>query len=290
MRALLFKAAYSNLWIALSAGAQVYVNFWLLGHRGSGVASLLAVLAMFWVYTFAKAVHFDAQADVANDPERTEFLRTYRRPLILAGFSGLALGTSIAWNHSAMTLAVFWSPTLIGWLYDLKLTPRSWRYRRLKDVPGIKGTSVAFAWTLLILGLCWAYGEQSTSATWVALTLWNFLLWFVNTTYFDLGDLVGDTLEGTQTLPVVLGFGPTRTLLHLLNGLAGAVLLWAVDIGALQSSATVLLLLNLAQWELLRRAKDETVDIGWECDVLFDGLFLLAGVIVLFTKMWTGVA
>ncbi len=280
MRGFLFSAAYSNLWIALSAGAQVYVNSWLLGHRVSATAMLLAVLGMFWVYTFAKAVHFDAQADAANDPGRTEFLKTHRKPLILAGISGLALGTVLAWQHSAMTLLVFWSPTFIGLLYDLRLAPATWRYRRLKDVPGLKGVSVASAWTLLILGLCSVYGAGASWATWSFLVSWNFLLWFINTTYFDLGDLAGDVLEGTRTLPVALGFQATRTILHLLNGVAALLLIGAAQYHIVQGSAVVLLVLNLVQWELLRRAKDENVDIGWECDVLFDGVFLLAAVLV----------
>lgn len=71
MRDLWLKLAYSNLWIALAAGGQVYVNCRLLGFPAPGMAMLLATLAMFWVYTFAKAVHFDPQAVSEALPPRS---------------------------------------------------------------------------------------------------------------------------------------------------------------------------------------------------------------------------
>lgn len=156
------RVAYSNLWIALAAGAQVYVNSRLLGCPISSTAALLATLSMFWVYTFAKAVHFDPMADQANDPERTAFLRAHRAPLIGLGLLGLLYGSWLAWSQGASTLAVFWTPTLIGLLYDLRVLPNTFRYRRLKEVPGLKGTSVALAWSLLALGLVHEYGARAT--------------------------------------------------------------------------------------------------------------------------------
>lgn len=242
---------------------------------------LLAVLAMFWVYTFAKAVHFDPAADEANDPERTIFLRRHRVPLIAFGVFGLVLGSSLAWRHGAATLLLFWAPTVIGLAYDLKFLPARFRYRRLKDVPGLKGTSVALAWTVLALGLCWTHGAEASLTQWSFLFWWNFAMWFVNTTYFDLGDVAGDRLEGTRTLPVALGFAATRRLLHLANLLAALSLLGAAGAGLVSSVAGRVLCLHGLQFLLLLRAKDEQTDIAFECDVLFDGVFLFAAALCL---------
>lgn len=276
------KLAYSNLWIALAAGAQVYVNFRLLGAEASAEAMLLAVLAMFWVYTFAKAVHFDPAADLANDPERTAFLRRYRLPLCALGVLGLAFGSWLAFRHGAATLGFFWAPTLIGLLYDLRFLPAGFRYRRLKEVPGLKGTSVAFAWTVLSLGLCWRYGLEASAQQWLFLSWWNSAMWFVNTTYFDMGDLDGDRLEGTRTLPVVLGFANTRRLLHGINGVAALSLSRAAEVGLVQAEATRLLWLSGLQAMLLVRAHSEDADISFECDILFDGVFLFGALLLVY--------
>jgi 4-hydroxybenzoate polyprenyltransferase len=281
MRDLWLKLAYSNLWIALAAGAQVYVNCRLVGASAPGMAMLLATLAMFWVYTFAKAVHFDPQADQTNDPERTRFLRAHRIPLISLGVLGLAAGSHLAWRHSALTLAVFWAPTLVGLVYDLKFLPSSFRYRRLKDIFGLKGTSVALAWTILTLGLCLCYDVTAGIEQWLFLAFWNASMWFVNTTYFDMGDIAGDRLQGTRTLPVVVGYARTRRLLHALNALTALSLAGAVNAGWVAALGARLLLLNVVQAVLLFRAKDEDSDIGWECDIVFDGIFIFAALALL---------
>jgi 4-hydroxybenzoate polyprenyltransferase len=276
MRDLWLKLAYSNIWIAMAAGGQVYVNCRLLGAPAQTMPMLLATLAMFWVYTFAKAVHFDPKADQANDPERTAFLRAHRWPLTAFGLLGLVAGSYLAWHHSGLTLTIFWSPTLIGLLYDLNLLPKSFRYRRLKDIFGLKGTSVALAWSVLAVGLVHSYGVTATLDQWIFLAWWNATMWLINTTYFDLGDIGGDRLEGTRTLPVVIGFCQTRRLLHLLNALAALSLLGATWAGWVQPLGARLLALNLVQAVLLYRAKDEDTDIGWECDIVFDGIFVFA--------------
>lgn len=276
LRSLLLKLAYSNLWIALSAGGQVYVNCWLLGQPVSGQAMLLATLGIYWVYTFAKAVHFDPEADATNDPQRTEFLKAHRPILVGSGLVGLLLGSTLAYQHSLSTLLVFWTPTVVGLFYDLRILPRSLRYRRLKDIPGVKGTSVALAWTILTLGLAACYGMKTGLLTWVVLVGWNFLMWFINTTYFDLGDIHGDRLEGTKTLPVLLGYERTRFGLHLLNLVAFVILVGGCQMSSFREEAWVMLLLHGFQLGLLARAKNENTDLGWECDILADGLFVVA--------------
>lgn len=275
------KVAYSNVWIALSAGAQVYVNFRLLETVVAPVPVILAILSMFWVYTFAKAVHVDPKADQENDPERTAFLLAHRGPLVGGGLLGLLFGSWLAWREGLSTLLVFWTPTVIGLLYDLRILPSQFRYRRLKDVPGLKGTSVALAWTLLVLGLVHDYGARATSVQWLVLFVWNFSMWFINTTYFDLGDLDGDRLEGTRTLPVTMGYAFTRRLLHVLNILSALGLLLAHRRGWLPSLALSLLCLNALQAWLLVRARDESSDIGWECDIAFDGMFIWGALLIM---------
>lgn len=275
------RLAYSNVWIALAAGGQVYVNFKLLGETPTWQPILLAILAMFWVYTFAKAVHFDPEADATNDPQRTEFLKAYRGPLVAAGLVGLCSGSWLAAHKGLSSLGLFWTPTFIGLFYDLRLLPKRFRYRRLKDIPGLKGTSVALAWATLCLGLTATYGGEATPETWMFLYWWNACMWLINTTYFDLGDLIGDRLEGTRTLPVVLGYAATRRFLHSLNLLAGLTLVGACGAGWIEGSGSRLIWLHLLQAVLLFRAKDEATDIGWECDVVFDGIFIFAALSLL---------
>lgn len=271
--------AYSNMWIALAAGGQVLVNFRLLGSATPWQPVLLAVLAMFWVYTFAKAVCFDAEADEVNDPGRTAFLKSHRPWLIALASSGLVFGTFMAYAHGWAALAAFWIPTVVGLLYDVRLLPNTFRYRRLKDVPGLKGTSVALAWAALITGLVYSYAPRLGGEPWLFLFSWNAAQWFINTTYFDLGDIKGDRLEGTGTLPVLLGYQPVRAGLQLLNAVTAGSLLMAVGWGWVSPIGARLLWLHALQAVLLMRAKNEDTDISWECDIVFDGIFVLGALV-----------
>lgn len=274
IKKVLLSLAYSNLWIALSAGAQVWVHYQIFGVSPRLEPCLLAVASMFWVYTFAKAVHFDPTADALNDPDRTRFLKSYRIPLIVWAASGLVVGGYLSARNSATTLVLFLLPTLAGLLYDLKFLPAGFRYRRLKDITGVKGLVVAGAWVALTLGLPLQYGAAPEPGTVAAVGLWSFLHWLINTTYFDLGDIEGDRAENTQTVPVRFGYSTTRRVLHLLN-LVTVVLfygLWTNE--AVATAALPAGLAALNNLYILTKAGGEQSDISFECDVIADGLFI----------------
>ena len=139
---------------------------------------------MFWVYTFAKAVHFDPQADQANDPTRTAFLLRYRWILVSGGLLGLAYGIWLCSRQNGLALVAFILPTVAGLFYDLKLFPKNFRYRRLKEIPGVKGFTVALAWGLMPCGLILAFQPSARLTSLFLFGLWSTLLWFFNTTYF----------------------------------------------------------------------------------------------------------
>ena len=271
---------FSNVWIALSAGAQVYLGCRLLGISPQWQPCLLGFLSMFWVYTFAKAVHFDPQADELNDPLRTSFLMKYRGRLIACGLGGLLYGCWTSWKIHPLALTAFLLPTVAGLFYDLKLLPEKFRYRRLKEIPGVKGLTVAAAWAMMPCGLILAYYPSVDKTSLGLFGLWSALLWFFNTTYFDLGDLKGDRVEGTRTLPIVWGYLPTKILLSGVN--ASMVLVWwyAQRLGHFASCGQLLWLIGIYHWLLLARAWGEDADLQWECDLCADGMMVTAAVLV----------
>ena len=223
----------------------------LLAYRFAGQepnyqAALLCFLSMFWVYTFAKAVHFDPEADAVNDPERTAFLKEHRAFLISLGLAGLCYGVLTTYSRGWWALGCFLMPTFAGLLYDLKLLPASFTYRRLKDIPGVKGLTVAVAWAWLVAGMSYEFSDEPRLVYSLAIGLWTCLLWFINTTYFDLGDVKGDRLEGTRTLPIELGFSRTRNLLHLMNLCHLGMGALFVTVGLFAMSVQVLLGLALS--------------------------------------------
>ena len=289
VKKLVLSLAYSNLWLALSAAGQVWVNARLLGLPPRKLPALLAVMSMYWVYTFAKTVRFDPEADAVNDPDRTAFLKRWRLPLIVWGISALVVGAYLSWQNSWMALFIFLLPALAGVLYDVKFLPRGFKYRRLKDITGVKGLVVALAWTILTVGLPICY-HCCRPATGVVLLVgfWNFANWFVNTTYFDMGDVSGDRAEGTVTIPIRFGYVTTRRVLHLLNLVAWLSLAWGVWAGWLPRLAHFPGLIVLVNFAILSRAHSEEADISFECDVISDGLYIWAAILLALSGIFLG--
>lgn len=217
LRRLLFLLAFSNLWIAATAAGFAYASAVLAGWSPGWELALLPGLSMFAVYTFDKVLGYDPVSDPENDPERSAFIERWGRPLLVLAATGLVAGGALAMRSGGwLALGLFLLPIVVGALYGLKVLPRSFRYRRLKDVTGVKNLTVGLTWgacsALLPAALLGTWGREAwLAAGWAALHM------TINTTYFDMGDVKGDRAEGTPTLPVVIGFGRTRALLIALT-------------------------------------------------------------------------
>jgi 4-hydroxybenzoate polyprenyltransferase len=277
MTRLLLQLAYSNIWIALQAVGQTFVNMLLLGVR-SYEACWLAGLSMFFVYTFAKTVRFDPQADWENDPERMQFLQRWRWPLVALASFGFLHGLWLTWGDAGRAwLFVF---ALVGAVfYNVKWLPASYRYRRLKDITGVKSLVVALIWGVQTTWL--PVYDAGMSVGWgplLGVTLYATLCMFINTVYFDVGDIKGDRLEGVVTLPLWLGFKNTLRMLHGLNVLAMLWLGWMQWMGWVNWLALPLQAMTLYTWWFLRAARDEDSDLGFWCDVIVDGAYVFIGV------------
>ena len=276
----LLNLAYSNLWIAFSAAGAAYMNARLLGVEAPR-SILLCGISMYLVYTFAKTVRCDPQADFANDPERMEFLQRWRKPLIALAGVLFILGTVLCRGDFAQFL-LFIYPILGAAAYDVKWLPASFRYRRLKDVTGVKSLFVAFIWgTTNVLMPAYEAGVLDRVLAIKALILYNTMVMFVNTVYFDLGDVKGDRLEGVVTLPIALGFSRTLVLLHLVNVLAAVTLWGSLQMGWISGGGRLITGMLVFNFSYLVQARNEDSDIGFWCDVVADAVFLAAAVMLI---------
>jgi len=272
----LCRLAYSNLWIALNAVGQAYVNCLLLGIAAPS-ACWLCGLSMFFVYTFAKTVRFDPQADMANDPERMAFLMRWRRPLIAVASLGFLQGLLL--TRSDAPRALLFTFALLGAiLYDVKWLPRGFRYRRLKDITGVKSLVVALIWGVQTAALpAYDVGRNLLDPAVLAVILYGSLSMFINTVYFDIGDMKGDRLEGVITLPLHWGLVGTVRRLHLINLAMALWLAWMWRHGWVGSAALWLSPMSLFVWLYLRQARSEDSDLGFWCDVIVDGAYVFFG-------------
>jgi len=110
---------------------------------------------------------------------------------------------------------------------------------------------------------------------------WIALTFFINTVIFDVGDMEGDRAEGVTTLPLVLGFEGTRTMLHAVNVAAALLMAGAAIWGLLPPAAHVVNLLSAYLLGVLNVMRPGD-DLGFLCDVVVDGMYLVAGLLAWF--------
>jgi 4-hydroxybenzoate polyprenyltransferase len=250
------------------------VNQVLLGLPLDPMGPWLCFVSMYAVYTFAKTVRFDPVADGVNDPERTEFLKRWRGPLIALAAICFGVGW---WQAPGLRFLLVW-PVLTAVAYDVKFLPGSFRYRRLKDITGVKSLVVAITWSVLTVMLPLQLAGGPVTPAVVLLLLWNTLIWFINTVLFDVGDMTGDRMEGVVTVPLWLGRRNTLLFLGALDGLAVFLLWYGQSVGWLVPAATAVNLLGLYLLACIQAA-GRLEDTGFLCDVVIDGMGVAAAIL-----------
>jgi len=276
--------AYSNVWLSLTASGLAVATLFFCGERSLteplAVAVLLPALAMYVVYTYDKVARWDPFADAQNDPARSRFVLEFRRGLLVLGAIAALAGVVLAFRSAGgvRAVALFVAPFPIAVAYGTKVLPEGFRYRRLKDVPFGKSLSVAATWALTCVTLpLVALGKPVPALLHAALFVWCLGRFFVNTVFFDIGDVAGDIREGTRTLPVVFGAERTfRALVH--TSIATAV----VGVGAACLSPFVLpaaacaIVCGMYDVTYVRRG-EEGEDLGFLCDIVADGTGIFSG-------------
>lgn len=279
LRSALLQFAYANVLLAACAAPGAALSLWMDARPLDASALLLPAVAMFVVYTFDKVLRYDPQ-DAVNDPERSALIVRWRAALTGAFWVALVGGSVWAVQLGWAILALFWLPALLGVLYAVPFLPRRFRWRRLKDITGVKNLVVAVAWGLNCGLLPLLVVGASGSVLWLS-SLFLGLRFLINTTYFDLGDLAGDREEGTQTLPVVIGFAQTRRLLHVLNAVSALGFVGLLVAGVVPLSLVFVPAIWLYAHAYLRAARDEETDLGFLCDVVVDGEYAVMGALAL---------
>ncbi len=283
LRRVLLRIAYSNAWIALHGAGYVLVALLLLHGKLVWMPLLAGFAGIQLVYTFAKVVLIEPEADAINDPERTAFILRWRKPLIAATVA-LWLAVVLASTlHSWWAALLLPMPVVVAMFYELRLLPRWFERRRLKDFTGVKSLVVGLTFGTFCgwLVAAWTDAAVNSASTWIVVG-WISARMFVNTVFFDIGDVVGDMAEGTRTVPIAIGLTRTKWLLHAVNVISAMALGVATYLEQLPVFA------HVVAWPAMAfaigyvvKARHIESDIGFTCDVIADGDGIFVGALAL---------
>jgi (E)-4-hydroxy-3-methyl-but-2-enyl pyrophosphate reductase len=195
---------------------------------------ILPSLAFLYIY----AMHvmnrlLDKGASTYNDPERASFYRRYRVLLILSGLLAIAGALVLSASFGVSAVLATAGLSLLGTIYSLPIVPSSrrhlWRYSKIKDIPGSKTFAQAFAWGAVMAIIPLLENPQGVWSGEIVSFAFVFSVVYVRSAFFDIFQVQGDLIVGSETLPITLGEKRTLWLLKWVI-LAGSIVLVAAPL------------------------------------------------------------
>jgi 4-hydroxy-3-methylbut-2-enyl diphosphate reductase len=232
----------------------------------------------------------DRGASAYNDPERATFLSTHRPILIGAAVGSIVASFALSLRIGWVTFLVLIALTGAGILYSVPLLPDGWQrrhsYSKIKDIPGSRSLSEALAWTVVITILPLLQGVPGVWPAAAVAILFVFSMSYTRSVLFDIFQVQGDLVVGTETLPILFGEAKSLTLLKLIL-LGGSILLLSGPLlGLVDAFSYVMLIPLLTLSSCLLAYQKGWLFPGMLLESLVEVNFLLSGFLALF---WTWV-
>lgn len=252
--------------LALSA-ASMALFFSVLFFRVLSLAYFLIVfLLTYAVYGMDRLASLEE--DRLSHPQRTRFLQRNRWPFaisIVLAFSGsLVLAATSGWVVTLIPIApmavMFYSGTLSQ---KVLVTQR----RHLKQRFIIKDICIASGWAFLLLVTSVYLNRPMGTGTWLFLIPLLMKL-FVMAAAYDFKDITSDRNAGIRTLPVVIGEGSSKLVLHILNAVATVLILMFIYFGLVPFLGIIFVPAFIYQFFMIHLARKDAP--GWVYFIICD--------------------
>ncbi|MGF1536874.1 MAG: UbiA family prenyltransferase [Elainellaceae cyanobacterium] len=268
---------YSNIWVSAAIASLVPFVQLTLGLAPDWRPTALIFTSALVPYLLDRLV--DAYVQKIPDQKAQAF---FKQPGSLLLFAIASTATAILIWTAPPQVQLVCLGGLVPLLYGLPLFPLrhqgSWRWCRLKDIPGSKAWIVCGTITYAVVTVPLAYANQGINSS--AALVGLFLLVFIgsNSHVFDIRDIESDQRKGVMTMPVLLGAWRTRWVLTALNlGLLGLLIgvRWQGGLGPDLKIAIPAVGVTLAYiWQIAPDTPRNVYSI-WIDGVLFLPLFLV---------------
>lgn len=206
---------FSSVFVGLICAAMTYISCFIQNLPCSIPILAIPFLVTFSVYNLNRRT--DEDEDSINREDRYSFTKRYERPLFIGALAAYALAGILAACSGVLSIIITAIPLTSGVMYSIRLLPGRFRYRRLKDIPGIKNIVVSGSWVFFAALLPLTMNGSSPNFR-TLIALLSFFGWaFCASIIPDMRDREGDARTGIHTLPVIFGEEKTRDILYRVN-------------------------------------------------------------------------
>jgi 4-hydroxy-3-methylbut-2-enyl diphosphate reductase len=162
-------------------------------------------------------------------------------------------------------------------LYNAKILPQNWRFKKIKDIPGSKNVSIAAAWGIVVAVIPQIGITLKITPGMIVAFLFTFAVVFIRSAMSDTIDIQSDRLIGRETIPVVIGEESTRKLLKAISVSMGAILVMAHPAGWTSSLSFVLLSCVFYIWICFKLCDKRAEFSGVVLEGLLETNYIIAG-------------
>jgi (E)-4-hydroxy-3-methyl-but-2-enyl pyrophosphate reductase len=274
----------TNIVAAFGAFSLAHAMNVLAGRPPDFVLPSLAFLYIYAMHVLNRLL--DKGASTYNDPERASFYRRYRGLLILSGLEAIAGALILSAFFGVSAFLATAGLSLLGIIYSLPIVPLSrrhlWRYSKIKDIPGSKTFAQAFAWAAVMALLPLLGTHRGLWTGEIVSFLFVFSVVYVRSAFFDILQVQGDLIVGSETLPITLGEKRTLWLLKWVI-LAGSIVLFVAPLFGWVGPFAYLLLLCYVTLTLCILAYERGfLYPGTRSEAFVEANLFLAGFLALF--------
>jgi 4-hydroxy-3-methylbut-2-enyl diphosphate reductase len=244
------------------------------------------IIAFLYVYAMhVLNLFLDKGASAYNDPERAAFLNKHKRLLVLTGIGAVAATLIISYGIGLTTFLSLCGLSFLGIAYSLPFIPErvqhKYSYIKIKDIPGSRSLCESLAWgaVIAILPLLEMDHIYWPAAAISIMTV--FSMGYVRAILFDVFQVQGDLIVGSETLPITLGEKKTLTFVKLILIVTAFILAAGPLLGLVSSFSYIILLPLLMLSFCLMAYEKRLLYPSATLEALVESNFFLAGLLAL---------
>ena len=279
-----------NLWVftvmtdiysAVGAGCLSLTSILL---QGLNVNILNILTASFYVYSMhaLNRLTDKKQSSIISSFREESYLK-HEKVYVTLAIMSLLMALTFSFITGLTPFLLLLSISCLGVLYNAKILPQNWRFKRLRDLPGSKNISVAAAWAIVVAVVPQVEISLNITPAMIVAFLFAFGVVFVRSAMSDMVDIQSDRLIGRETIPVVIGEGNTRKLIMAISLFLAVILVMAHPAGWTSSLSLALLVCVFYVWICFKLCDKRSEFSGVVLEGLLETNYIIAG---LGTFLW----
>ena len=236
----------TDIYSALGAGCLAVASAFLQRESLNPIAVVMASAYVFSMHTLNRLI--DRESTPFRGSFREESYLRHEKAFTVVAVFCMFVSLLLAYLIGLVPFLVLSFISIAGALYNTKIFPKGWRFRKLKDLPGTKNVFMAMAWALVVAVVPQVDVELVVKPAMVVAFLFTFSVVFVRSALSDLMDIQSDRLMGRETIPVVIGEERTRRLMKGLSLFLFLLLALSFPLGWTSTVSFALLVCVFYMW------------------------------------------